>query len=56
MHPTISIHTMLVLNVAHQDVMQTFLGKGLLLLVGPLVLATVSWTLDKAHSPIVLIR
>ena len=56
MHPTIPIHTMLVLNIAQQAVMQTFLGKGLFLSVAPLVLPTVSWTLDKAHFSIVLIR
>ena len=54
MHPTIPIHTMLVLNIAQQAVMQTFLGKGLFLPVAPSVLPTVSWTLDKAHLPIVL--
>ena len=36
--------------------MQTFLGKGLFLSVAPSVLPTVSWTLDKAHFDIVLIR
>ena len=56
MHPTIPIHTMLVLHVAQQAVMQTFLGKGLFLSVAPTVLPTVSWTLDKAHFDIVLIR
>ena len=49
MHPTIPIHTMLVLNVAQQAVMQTFLGKGLFLSVAPSVLPPVSWTLDKVH-------
>ena len=34
--------------------MQTFLGKGLFLSVAPSVLPTVSWTLDKAHLPVVL--
>ena len=36
--------------------MQTFLGKGLFLSVAPTVLPTVSWSLDKAHFDIVLIR
>ena len=56
MHPTIPIHTVLVLHVAQQAVMQTFLGKGLFLSVAPSVLPTISWTLAKAHMPIVLIR
>ena len=56
MHPTIPIHTMLALHVALEAVLQTFLGKGLFLSVAPTVLATVSWTLDKAHFDIVLLR
>ena len=56
MHPTIPIHTVFVLTIAQQAVMQTFLGKGLFLSVAPSVLPTVSWTLDKAHFDIVLIR
>ena len=58
MHPTIPIHTIqcFVLKLAQQAVMQTFLGKGLFLSVAPTVLPTVSWTLDKSHFGIVLIR
>ena len=56
MHPTIAIHESFVLKIAQQAVMQTFLGKGLFLLVAPSVIPTVSWTLDKAHLPVVLIR
>ena len=57
MHPTIPIHThFFVLQIAQQAVMQTLLGKGLFLSVAPSVLPTVSWTLDKAHFDIVLIR
>ena len=42
MHPITPVHTMLVLHIAQQAVMQTFLAKGLFLLVAPLVLPTVS--------------
>ena len=34
----------------------SLVGKGLFLSVAPSVLPTVSWTLDKAHFDIVLIR
>ena len=56
MHPTIPIHAMLVLHVAQQAVLQTFLEKDLFLSVAPLVLPPVIRTLDKAHLAIVLRR
>ena len=42
-------------NASHHSYSH-FLGKGLFLSVAPTVLPTVSWTLDKAHFPVVVIR
>ena len=47
---------MLLKWIAQRVVIQTFLGNGVIFSVAPSLLPTVSWTRDKAHFDIVLVR